>query len=140
MDGALFVGCPDALSPQPAGCPSPGQGAVIFTIGLGDLVVDNPGCNPTAYPGGCEVDQGEKLLRHVAGVGDDGDPDTPPAFEPCFGVTTGENCGNYYFARSELTFWRSLRRSQPASLPVLRIKRIVSHDNFVSQPFLPQSS
>jgi hypothetical protein len=52
----------------------------------------------TAYPGGCEADQGEKLLRYVAGVGDDGDPDTPPAYEPCFGIATGENCGNYYFA------------------------------------------
>lgn len=98
VDAALFVGCPDALSPQPAGCPAPGQAAVIFTIGLGDLVVDNPGCNMTAYPGGCEADQGEKLLRYVAGVGDDGDPDTPPAYDPCFGITTGDNCGNYYFA------------------------------------------
>jgi hypothetical protein len=103
VDAALFVGCPDALSPQPAGCPAPGQAAVIFTIGLGDLVVDNPGCDNPPYTSGCEVDQGEKLLRYVAGVGDDGDPDTPPAFDPCFGIATStkddpQHCGNYYFA------------------------------------------
>jgi len=104
VDAALFVGCPDALSmPSPPDplittCTSAGQGAVIFTIGLGDLVTSNTSCDLTAYPGGCEADQGEKLLRYIAGVGDDGNPGTPPADDPCNGIGTGMSCGNYYFS------------------------------------------
>jgi hypothetical protein len=93
-DAADFVGCPDAFSPQPAGCSAPGQGAVIFSIGLGDLVIDNP-CWP-GYAGSCDPDLGERLLRYVAGVGDDGDPVTPG--DPCNTAATGTDCGNYYFA------------------------------------------
>ncbi|NIS80273.1 MAG: VWA domain-containing protein [Anaerolineales bacterium] len=96
-DEALFVGCPDALSPQPAGCPNPGQGAVIFTIGLGDDVTNSTTCAIPPYAS-CEPDQGEKILRFIAGVGDDNDPDTPPAIDPCEGVTTGQSCGNYYYS------------------------------------------
>jgi hypothetical protein len=96
-----WVGCPDANSPQPAAC-APyfpgGQGAVIFTIGLGDLVVDSHACDPVAYPPGyptgCEVDVGEELLRYIAGAGDDGDPGT----DPCSAILTGVSCGNYYFS------------------------------------------
>jgi hypothetical protein len=93
-DAADFVGCPDAFSVQPAACPAPGQGAVIFSIGLGDLVIDNP-CWP-GYGGSCDPDLGERLLRYAAGVGDDGDPVTPG--DPCNGAATGTDCGNYYFA------------------------------------------
>lgn len=105
MDMALFVGCPDSNSPQPAGCApmAPGgQGAVIFTIGLGELMTDSKVCDPTAYPPGyptgCEPDQGEKLMRYIAGVGDDGDPDTPSAVDPCYGKPVGVSCGNYYYS------------------------------------------
>lgn len=95
VEAALFVGCPDSLSPQPAGCPSPGQASLIFTIGLGDQVTQSTTCDPVAYPGGCEPDAGEKLLRFIAGVGEDGDPATNPE---CAGVPTGQSCGNYYFS------------------------------------------
>ena len=88
-DNADFVGCPDPSLPQPAGCSSTapgGQGAVIFSIGLGDAVIN--------YPNGGDPDQGEQLLRYVAAVGDDGDPLT----DPCASVATGTTCGNYYFS------------------------------------------
>ena len=106
VDAGLFVGCPDSTFPQPAGCSaaSPGgQGAVIFTIGYGDLVIDSPACDPVAYPPGyptgCEPHQGEELLRYIADIGDDNDPST----RACNGKPTSssgnpENCGNYFFA------------------------------------------
>lgn len=96
VESALFVGCPDALSPQPPGCPAPGQGAVIFTIGLGDIVTQDTSCDTAVYGvGGCEPDAGEKFLRFVAGLGQDGDPSTNP---DCAAAATGTSCGNYYFA------------------------------------------
>ena len=99
-DSADFVGCPDSQSPQPAMCAAPGQGAVIFTIGLGKLMWDSkacdPGVYPPGYPTGCDPDLGEKLLRYVAAVGDDGDPAT----DPCDGIGTAADCGNYYFSPS----------------------------------------
>ncbi len=96
VDQSYFVGCPEANSFDPTltSCASPGQGAVVFTIGLGDDMINNIKCDPGAYPGGCELDQGEKLLRYVAAVGDDGDPST----DPCSSTGTGLSCGNYYFA------------------------------------------
>lgn len=88
---ALFVGCPDALSPQPAGCvDGPGNAAVIFTIGLGDIVTNFQPCEHAS----CEPQQGEDLLRFIAAVGDDGDPGT----DPCSGKPIGDSCGNYYFS------------------------------------------
>jgi hypothetical protein len=99
-DMADFVGCPDSNSPQPSACPSPGQGAVIFTIGLGDGVVNTP-CDPGTYnPSGNCGNLGEKLLRYVAGAGDDNNPGTPAAQDPCNGVSAGNDCGNYYYAPS----------------------------------------
>jgi hypothetical protein len=93
-DMADFVGCPDANSLQPADCPTPGQGAVIFTIGLGDEVV-NTNCDPF-YGGPTCGNLGEMLLRYVAGVGDDGNPSSPT--DPCNGVPAGRDCGNYYYS------------------------------------------
>ncbi|MFQ5943578.1 MAG: TadE/TadG family type IV pilus assembly protein [Anaerolineales bacterium] len=87
-DWADFLGCP---SPPNATClPTTGvdggQGVVIFTIGLGEDV--------TNYTEGApDVDQGEKLLRYIAAVGDDGDPST----DPCSSAAIGADCGNYYF-------------------------------------------
>jgi hypothetical protein len=91
-----FVGCPEPNSFDPAltTCSSPGQGAVVFAIGLGDLMTSSDSCDPIAYPGGCEEDQGEELLRYIAAIGDDGDPST----DPCSSTSTGESCGNYYFS------------------------------------------
>jgi len=96
VDQSYFVGCPEANSFDPTltTCAAPGQGAVVFTIGLGDDMINNTKCDPVAYPGGCEPDQGEKLLRYIAAVGDDGDPST----NPCSSTGTGVSCGNYYFA------------------------------------------
>ena len=79
-----------------------GQGAVIFAIGLGKSVVEN-----TTTP----RDAGDSLLKYVANVGLDGDPDpTPPGgtTDPCYGIpapslTSGNDdysCGNYYFSES----------------------------------------
>jgi hypothetical protein len=65
---------------------------VIFSIGLGDLMINNP-CWP-GYGGSCDPDLGEQLLRYAAAVGDDGDAAT----DPCNGVSAGRDCGNYYFA------------------------------------------
>ena len=106
VDAGLFVGCPDSTSPQPAGCGAAapgGQGAVIFTIGYGDLVIDSPACDPTAYPPGyptgCEPNQGEELLRYIADIGDDNDPSTRAcAGKPTSSSGNPENCGNYFFA------------------------------------------
>jgi len=87
-DWADFLGCP---SPPNATCASTtgvdgGQGVVIFTIGLGEDV--------TNYTEGApNEDQGEKLLRYIAAVGDDGDPST----DPCSSAAIGDDCGNYYF-------------------------------------------
>ena len=89
-DMADFVGCPNDTLPQPAGCASAapgGQGAVIFSIGLGDAVINNSAG---------DADAGEQLLRYLAAVGDDTDPDT----DPCSSTATGTNCGNYYFSPS----------------------------------------
>jgi len=96
VDQGYFVGCPEANSfdPTTTSCANPGQGAVVFTIGLGDEVINNQKCDAGAYPGGCEPDQGEKLLRYIAAIGDDGDPST----DPCSSVPTGQSCGNYYFS------------------------------------------
>jgi hypothetical protein len=96
VDQGYFVGCPEANSfdPSTTTCTAPGQGAVVFTIGLGDKLINDDKCDTGAYPGGCEVDQAEKLLRFIAAVGDDGDPST----DPCASVAAGTSCGNYYYS------------------------------------------
>ena len=95
-DWAEFLGCLYELpgGDHIAGCPTGGgQGAVVFTIGLGGLMVEAPSCAPY-YAGTCDPDLGEHLLRYAAAVGDDGDPYT----DPCSSTSPGESCGNYYFA------------------------------------------
>lgn len=97
-DMADLVGCPgddpaagswcwDTLDyPNDKG----GQNALIFTIGLGDQVIN------TAYG---DPDAGERLLRYAANVGYDGEPNpntTEP--DPCLGEPVGSSCGNYFFA------------------------------------------
>jgi hypothetical protein len=98
-DAAVYegygVGCPADGHPN---CPiSGGKGAIIFTIGLGDTVTANSACD-SYYGGSCEPDQGEALLRFIAGIGDDGDPLTPAADDPCDGASVGQSCGNYYYS------------------------------------------
>ena len=81
---ADFVAC-SAVSPAP-GCAMGGQSAVIFTIGLGPLVLRSSG--------GSKPDGGA-LLRYIAAVGDDGDPST----DLCTGITDYKTwCGNYYYS------------------------------------------
>jgi hypothetical protein len=110
-DMADFVGCM-GTNPAP-GCyvpPPPytgGQGALIFSIGLGNGVLDT-GCRDL-YPGRCEVGAdgdptteddarayGAELLGYIAAVGDDGNPNT----NPCTGSGWYDdfNCGNYYYS------------------------------------------
>jgi Flp pilus assembly protein TadG len=88
-DNADLVSC-DVKSPK-AGCSQPGQGAVMFSIGLGNAVFDaGTEIHGTPY--------GDTLLRYVAAVGDDGDPGT----DPCNGVARdalGYTCGNYYYIK-----------------------------------------
>jgi hypothetical protein len=90
-DQADFVGCLGEDFSLP-GCafvdPDGGMGAVIFTIGLGSFVTDNPD-DPS------EPRAGEWFLRYAAAAGDDGDPATDPC-NPDPGK--GESCGNYYFS------------------------------------------
>jgi Flp pilus assembly protein TadG len=77
--------CHDSLS---YGTNQGGQGALIFTIGLGeDNMIKNPYGDPQA---------GEKLLRYAANVGYDGNPD--PSTDQCKNIAPGHSCGNYYFS------------------------------------------
>ena len=94
-DMADFVACAP-LNPA-TDCATEGQGAVIFTIGLGDEVINNYAGRPTAETNG--IPYGAALLRYIAQVGIDGDPDPSPSSDPCFGETDfTEWCGNYYFS------------------------------------------
>jgi hypothetical protein len=96
-DMADFVGC--FPTNQAATCTQEGQGAVIFSIGLGPEVLNNyDGKAPEEVNG---IPYGVSLLRYVAAVGDDGDPD--PNTDPCRDLYGGINewrrwCGNYYYS------------------------------------------
>jgi hypothetical protein len=104
-DMADFVGCM-GRNPAPS-CPAAGgQGSLIFSIGLGDGVLDT-GCRGT--PGRCEVGPdgdplttgdarayGAELLRYIANVGEDGD--TSLDLLNCLSRPYDVFCGNYYFA------------------------------------------
>jgi len=65
--------------------PPRGNGIVMFTLGLGDQVINASQGDPSI---------GEKVLRYIAAGGDDGDLAT----DPCGGVPVGQSCGNYYYA------------------------------------------
>ena len=80
-----------ACSSNPApGCSTAGQGAAVFSIGLGPLVTAVPQNAPPNSP-----PAGGALLRYIAAVGDDGDPAT----DPCAGITDYTKwCGNYYYS------------------------------------------
>jgi hypothetical protein len=93
MDQAKFVACP-AVNP-PDGCFDgienvKGQGAVIFTIGMGDVIWSKLDRESPAKP------YGGALLRWIASLGDDGNPDNT---DLCTGVTDyKQNCGNYFYS------------------------------------------
>jgi hypothetical protein len=77
----------------------------MFSIGLGSQVIANKLVAP---------DSGDALLRYIANVGIDGNPDpnAPGSSDPCNGIpvpppsatTDGSNysynCGNYYLSKS----------------------------------------
>jgi hypothetical protein len=91
-DMADFVGCYPVN--QAAACgDQQGQGAVIFSIGLGEGVLYN--LNEAS-----NKPYGTTLLRYIAAVGDDGDAAT----DPCADYDTNnpddweEWCGNYYYS------------------------------------------
>lgn len=90
-DMADFIGCyPE--DPAAACGGQTGQGAVIFSIGLGPAVLNNIN-EATGQP------YGAALLRYIASVGYDGDP----ANDPCAGLDANEDewkewCGNYYYS------------------------------------------
>jgi len=91
-DQADFVGCYPIN--QAAACGSQqGQGAVIFTIGLGNGVLDAVNeVNGRPY--------GTSLLRYIAAVGDDGNAATDPCeiFDTNDPADWQEWCGNYYYS------------------------------------------
>ncbi len=112
-DSADFAGCAPKKKDASLWCrhslqydlPEPdtegGQGALIYSIGLGKAVV--------AYTNGGDPDSGDRMLRYIAAVGDDGDPSTDlcagyfpldPDLDGVPTLTDGEDsysCGNYYF-------------------------------------------
>ena len=74
------------------------QKIALFTIGFGSEVID--------YDRGGRCDAGERLLRYIADVGDDGDRSTAPCGSDFYWDAQhvwpmpdlGEDCGNYYYA------------------------------------------
>jgi len=89
-DMADFVACPPKN--PPAACNGThGQGAIIFTIGLGNEVLKTENeIHNKPY--------GASLLRYIARVGYSNDPD--PAKDPCNDYSSDYTawCGNYYFS------------------------------------------
>jgi PKD repeat protein len=83
-------------------------GVLIYAIALGQKAVCLTGQTYSPGPpvlcanwtsGWEDLDSGkpntgELFLRYTAAVGDDGNPNT----DPCLGLASGYNCGNYYFA------------------------------------------
>lgn len=72
------------------------QQIAVYTIGFGPKVIGASSGRP---------DAGERLLRYIADVGDDGDLQTDPCGsayywdpDPVPTPTMGDNCGNYYYA------------------------------------------
>jgi Flp pilus assembly protein TadG len=86
IDNAYYAAC-DPVTPS-AGCNgTKGQGAILFTIGLGPEVASKDAISPPVY-------RGETILREIAAVGDDGNPAT----DPCSSASSLSDCGNYYYA------------------------------------------
>jgi hypothetical protein len=90
-DWADFVAC-FPVNPAPGCNGQTGQGAVIFSIGLGNGVLDTTNeVNGLPY--------GTSLLRYIAAAGDDGDPATDPCADFWDNSDEWEEwCGNYYYS------------------------------------------
>jgi hypothetical protein len=91
-DEADLIGCRANGDPdQSSYCSSngiDGVGALMFTIGLGDKVINDPD----------DANAGERLLRQIAAIGDDGDPTTNPCSSaPTSTLGSPQSCGDYYF-------------------------------------------
>ena len=139
-DAADFVACSAKLATAAEWCKDSlnyttgegGQGALIYSIGLGNLVIANSQGGGVSCGAGCEArinpsvptsgyDAGDYLLRYVANVGYDGNPDPSNGPDPCQGVpgvaltnynpatkpstwipagNLSYNCGNYYFSQT----------------------------------------
>ena len=90
-DMADLVSC-DPKIPA-ADCNSTGQGATMFAIGLSQTVINSKDTNSPAIP------YGDRFLRYVGAVGDDGDPATDACSAIAYPTTTDDyDCGNYYFS------------------------------------------
>jgi Flp pilus assembly protein TadG len=88
------LGClPEAEAGDNQCAAGPGLGVIMFTIGLGDGVTEY------SAKGGTVPSQfvGEELLRYIARVGFNGDPELTPN-RGCWDATTGESCENYFYA------------------------------------------
>ena len=86
-----------------------GNGIIIFAIGMGDNVTNEPGVVG-------EPDAGEKLLRYIANVGFNNEWNATFVnragntvvwnggndFDPCSGKPSQESCGNYYYAPANI--------------------------------------
>jgi Flp pilus assembly protein TadG len=90
-DQAKFVACA-ANNPSDSCFGQKGQGAIIFTIGLGKEILMNDD-----DPSGLLKPYGGSLLRYIAAIGDDGNAVTPG--DPCLSETDyTKSCGNYFYA------------------------------------------
>jgi Flp pilus assembly protein TadG len=97
-DMADWLACPAPGSGLQNACgTSDGLGAVVFSVGLGERLLDaRGGMESVPYTNPLDLDLGEQLLRYIGNVGFDANPLT----DECAGVPPGTNCGNYYFASS----------------------------------------
>ncbi len=104
-DMADFVGCAPDVADAAVWCsdtldyadpvdPEGGQGALVYAVGLGRLVLN--------FTQGGDIDAGDRTLRYIAAVGDDGDASTDPCAGEPVPVLAGGNdsysCGNYFFS------------------------------------------
>jgi hypothetical protein len=87
MDAADFAAC-DGVMPAAVCNGLEGQGAVMFSIGLGPRVLSpvDQSSPPKPY--------GEALLRYIAHAG----IDWPGGHNPCYSAATGTSCGSYFYA------------------------------------------
>jgi len=93
MDEGDYVACA-AVNPA-AGCVTKGQGAIIFTIGLGSEIT-RLDANPVVAH---KKPYGGTLLRYLAAVGDDGDPGTDLCSTGPAATDWTQSCGNYFYAQ-----------------------------------------
>jgi hypothetical protein len=108
-DMADFVACAPKIADAAEWCKDSldytndegGQGAIVYSIGLGQIVINNAQ-GPR--------DAGDDLLRYIANVGLDGDPDPSNGPDPCSllpippvpdpSQNDSYNCGNYFFSET----------------------------------------